>query len=237
MQNLNERKEFDKIIENDSFFSHLSNEFKENIKRKIHLRTYDKNQIIYFPKEKITHVYIVHKGKIRITRVSENGKVVTFRHVITGDIFGDEALLSKKQREEYAEAITKSEVWLMPLMEFLKGKEENHIFAKLYEKKLLERAKEYEETFADSVFYSAINRVARKIIREIKREINPTKKLVITHQELANLLGIRRETITVCLKILEKEGFIEKKKGSIIIKNQINFENWIEKNNTIKGNH
>ncbi|MGC8845613.1 MAG: Crp/Fnr family transcriptional regulator, partial [Candidatus Hydrogenedens sp.] len=149
--------------------------------------------------------------------------------VITGDIFGDEILLEKKQREEYAEAITKSDVWIIAFSEFLKIKEENQIFAKLYEKKLMERCKEYEETFADSVFYPAITRVAKKIIREIKREINSKKNLVITHQELANLLGIRRETITVCLKILEKEGFIEKKKGSIIIKNQILLENWIEK--------
>ncbi|MGC9053017.1 MAG: Crp/Fnr family transcriptional regulator [Candidatus Hydrogenedens sp.] len=229
MQNSREKKEFDEIIENDTFFSYFSSEFKENIKRKIHLRIYDKNQIIYFPKEKITHIYIVHKGRIRITRVSETGKVVTFRHVITGDIFGDEILLEKKQREEYAEAITKSDVWIIAFSEFLKIKEENQIFAKLYEKKLMERCKEYEETFADSVFYPAITRVAKKIIREIKREINSKKNLVITHQELANLLGIRRETITVCLKILEKEGFIEKKKGSIIIKNQILLENWIEK--------
>lgn len=237
MQNPDEKKESEKIIENDRFFSHFSSEFKENIKRKFHLRTYDKNQIIYFPKEKITHIYIVHKGKVRITRVSEIGKLVTFRHVVKGDIFGDEVLLGKKQREEYAEAIMKSDIWIIPLSEFLRIKEENQMFAKLYEKKLMERCKEYEETFADSIFYTSIKRVARKIIREINREMNPTKKLVITHQELANLLGIRRETITVCLKILEKEGFIEKKKGSIIIKNQINFENWIEKNNTIKGNH
>lgn len=229
MQITKHNKELEKIIEKDNFFSHFSSEFKENIKGKISFRTYDKNQIIYFPKEKITHVYIVHKGKIRLTKVSKTGKIVTFRHVIEGDIFGDEVLLGKKYREEYAESLIKSDVWAIPQNEFLKVSGENVIFAQYYEKKLIERCKEYEETIADSLFYSAIKRIARKIIREIRKEASPTKKLIITHQELANLLGIRRETITVCLNVFEKEGFIEKGKGSIIIKNQANFENWIEK--------
>lgn len=229
MQITGYHKELDTIIEKDSFFSHFTLEFRENIKKKVLFRTYDKNQIIYFPKEKITHVYLVYKGKIRLTRVSKTGKMVTFRHVIEGDIFGDEVLLGKKYREEYAESLVKSGIWLIPLSEFVKIKEENTTFAHLYQKRLIERCREYEETIADSLFYPAIKRIARKIIREIKKEANPSKKLIITHQELANLLGIRRETITVCLNIFEKEGFIEKGKGSIIIKNQSNFENWIEK--------
>ncbi len=229
MHDFNVEKKFKRVIENDVFFSTFSDEFKEIIKKKFHFRTYDKSQIIYFPQEKITHIYIVHSGKIRITRVSETGKKVTFRHVIAGDIFGDEILLGKKKREEYAESLIKSGIWIIPVYDFIKIIEENNTFSKLYAEKLLKRCKEYEETIADNILYNAIKQLARRIIREIKREATPTKKLIITHQELANLLGIRRETITVCLTILEKEGFIEKGKGSIIIKNQSSFENWIEK--------
>ncbi len=221
-------REVDKYIKNDKFFSHFPREFINSITQKIQLRNYDKNQIIYFPKEKITSIYIVHKGRIRITRVGEKGKVVTFRHVVTGDVFGDEIIIGKKIRDEYAEAIVKSTVWIIPVLEFLNMRE-NTLFASLYEKKLLERCREYEENLVDNIFSPSLKRVAKKLLMELNREKNTEKELFITHQELANMLGIRRETVTSCLKILEEEGFIIKRKGSIIIRNKIQLENWIEK--------
>ncbi|HOK08195.1 MAG TPA: Crp/Fnr family transcriptional regulator [Candidatus Hydrogenedens sp.] len=222
-------KDVDKLLEKDKFFHDSSGSLLEKLKNILKLRTYDKNQIIYFPRDDTQNVYIVHNGKIRITRVMDRGKSVTFRHAVAGDVFGEEGIIDKKYREDYAEAIIKSNVWIIPLKEFKDLIQHNPHFSKLYEIILLKRCKEYEELLADTLFYPILVRVARKIIRELKKEGSTNKRVIITHQELANMLCSRRETISTCLQILEKDGYIQKQKGSIIIKKSVELEHWVNK--------
>ena len=70
---------------------------------------------------------------------------------------------------------------------------------------------------------SAISRIVFMLpylIKKMGRQIGPAAyqlRIKLTHQEIADLSGVTRETTTTLVKKLEKQGAIEQKKGRIII--------------------
>ena len=64
-----------------------------------------KKHIIYFPDESSNSVYLVKQGKVKISRMSEDGREIIIAILGPGEIFGESAITDKgSKREEFAEA-------------------------------------------------------------------------------------------------------------------------------------
>ncbi len=223
-------------IKSDGFFSQFDEKFLGEVSEILVLRKYSPNQVIYFPYEPANHIFLVHKGRVRITKVLDEQRRVTFRHAIEGDFFGEEGVFGIGTRDTYAESIHSSEVWIMPAKKFKSLLTDSPEFALIFSKKLYLRTVYYENSLLKAFGFPIMARLVSHISSEVKRlSGNKTNILKITHQELANILGARRETISVCLKELECRGFIEKRKGSIIIKDIDKMERWCERNYVLKN--
>jgi CRP-like cAMP-binding protein len=73
------------------------------------LLTFKRKQALYHHGDAATSIYRVRSGLVRITRMTPEGRILTVRHVMPDDIFGEEAFMSGK-REEMAEALTNTEI-------------------------------------------------------------------------------------------------------------------------------
>jgi len=197
-------------IQNDIFFSQFDENILERISEFVLLRRYSKNQVIYFPYEPSDYIFLVHKGRVRITKVIDEQKRITFRHAVGGDFFGEEGVFGIPTRDNFAESILNSEVWVIPTKKFKQLLEiPNFTFS--FSKKLYFRTLYYEGSLLRIFGFPVMGRLVSHILGEIKRlSSEETNTLKITHQELANLLGARRETISTCLKELEYRGFINR---------------------------
>ena len=70
---------------------------------------FQRKQTLYHNGDMAQSVFRVRDGLIRITRMTPEGRILTVRHVMPGDFFGEEAFMSRK-REEIAEALTSAQI-------------------------------------------------------------------------------------------------------------------------------
>ena len=176
----------------------------------VYQREYDPRQIIYFPDDRCDQVYWVRRGRIRVTRVSDDGRELSFRHCITGDLFGEECLIERPKREDHAEAMELSLLLLMRADDFLRTVAEEAEFGHAITQWLCKRAIETEQVLAETVFHSVRSRVAAGLLRLYRKEgHNAPAALNVTHQEVANLIGSTRETTTATLHALRRAGIVQ----------------------------
>jgi CRP-like cAMP-binding protein len=71
--------------------------------------TFQRRQTLYHSGDPAQSVFRVRDGLVRITRMTPEGRILTVRHLIPGDFFGEEAFMDG-QREEIAEALTTAQI-------------------------------------------------------------------------------------------------------------------------------
>ncbi len=72
-------------------------------------RTFQRRQTLYHGGDPAQSVFRVRDGLVRIARMTPEGRILTVRHVLPGDFFGEEAFMDGT-REEIAEALTTAEI-------------------------------------------------------------------------------------------------------------------------------
>jgi CRP/FNR family transcriptional regulator, LitR-dependent transcriptional activator len=71
--------------------------------------TFQRRQTLYHSGDAAQSVFRVRDGLVRITRMTPEGRVLTVRHLVPGDFFGEEAM-DEGKREEVAEALTTAQI-------------------------------------------------------------------------------------------------------------------------------
>lgn len=71
--------------------------------------TFQRRQTLYHSGDAAQSVFRVRDGFVRITRMTPEGRVLTVRHLMPGDFFGEEAM-DEGKREEVAEALTTAQI-------------------------------------------------------------------------------------------------------------------------------
>ena len=182
-----------------------------------------KKDIIYLPGDKNDKVYLLKEGRVKVSRLSEDGREMTMIILEPGEIFGESALYSEGQhRSTMAEALDDAMICTVYRNEFealLKTNPE--IFLRVT-KAIGKRRKEVENRLEDMVFRSVPSRLAHLFLNLAKKYGKPTENglmldIPLTHLEIANLIGSTRETTTTQINELKRQGWIDVRKRSIYI--------------------
>ena len=123
-------------LNEDPFFSLLSVDVQSRIEDFVYFRAYEYRQIVYFADDVCDQVFWVREGRLRVTRVSDTKKELTYRHVFPGDMLGDECLIGANKRGTFGEALTASVLGIMLSTDFLRILHEENEFALLVNRKL-----------------------------------------------------------------------------------------------------
>ena len=197
-------------LRDEPFFQGMSAESLARIESLVYHREYETRQIVFFPDDPCDYVYWVREGRLKITRVSGDGRELAFRHLLAGDILGEECLGGFARRSDYAEAMEPTVLCLMRADDFLRIAREDPEVASAVAERLAKRLKESEQVLAETVFNTVRSRIASGLLRLYRREYDQEgQELRVTHQEIANLVGSTRETTTAVLHSLREEGILE----------------------------
>ncbi len=197
-------------LHEEPFFRDMSAHVLARVEEFVYHREFEPRQIVYFPDDPCDWVYWVCEGRVKVTRISDDGRELTFRHVHAGDMLGEECLVGPPKREAYAEAMEPTILCLMRVDDFRRLTREEGAVSLALAKHLCHRVVEAENVLAETVFKSVRGRVASGLLRLYRRsprEENGTLK--VTHQEIASLIGSTRETTTAVLHGLRKEGILQ----------------------------
>lgn len=177
--------------------------------------SFQRKQTLYHSGDPAQSVFRVRDGLIRITRMTPEGRVLTVRHVMPGDFFGEEAFMHGN-REEIAEALTNAQI------EAIDPEMVNHgdlmtITQSL--SKQMQRLMDYEYHLQTG---DLRQRVARYLIKLSDTPLaveDEAKRPVIsaTHELIAEGTASTRESVSKIITELRSEGLIESGYRSITL--------------------
>jgi CRP-like cAMP-binding protein len=191
----------------------------------IKIGTYRPRQVIYLPGDRAQGVHFLASGRIKVSKVTRDGKELTLAYRTEGDFFGEPCLLDGGPREEMAEAMDASvtvEVERELLDQLLHA---NGIAAYRFARALIARRKDLETRVEQLIFKDVGSKLAELLLNlghehGIADERGLVVGLKITHQEMANLIGSTRETVSLTLSQFKRKGLIQTEGRKVILADQ-----------------
>ena len=185
----------------------------ENYFAKLTPRRFAEGEMILNAGDRLDYLYYVEKGIVRSFYIDEEGNELTINLLKVRGIFPLSSVIAGKENIYDFQAFTDVEVKISRTADFLKYLENN---CKLKGILLGRFARGLEGYLVRSFFLikgSAMQKVASTLIMLSSRFSKNTKDgilidLPLTHQNIADLAGITRETASIQIEILEKEGLI-----------------------------
>ena len=194
-------------------FERLSPAEGQRLEDRALARTFAKRQIIYFPDDPGQTVLLLARGRVKIKAITPDGRETIFAFIEAGEVFGELALLDVEPRREFAEAVEDSLVLALPREEILWLMERRPDVALHVTKLLGFRRRRIENRLRNILFRSTRERTMSLVLELLEthgQRINNgwEIRLKLSHQELANLIGATRESVTLALGKLQRQGLI-----------------------------
>jgi len=186
--------------------------------------TYQKDQFIYLENEPSDQVYMIAQGRVKIGSYSETGKEITKTILSKGEIFGEMALTGEELRRDFAQSITNDTILCPMRMEEMQALmlDNRDLSLKIF-KLMGFRVRKLERRLESLVFKDARTRIV-DFIREMGEErgkkvgFETLVKNYLTHQDIANLTGTSRQTVTTILNELRDQNLINFDRRRILIR-------------------
>jgi CRP/FNR family transcriptional regulator, cyclic AMP receptor protein len=145
-------------------------------------------------------MFAIATGMVRISTASEGGREVVLGILREGDLFGEISLLDGKARAADAVAMTDCSVFVLQRQDFLDHLAANPEFAFGVMQRLARRLRSTDAQVEDAIFLSLPGRIAKNLLH-LARDYGSTTsagvriQLKLSQQELANLVGVTRESV------------------------------------------
>jgi CRP/FNR family transcriptional regulator, cyclic AMP receptor protein len=189
-------------------------------------RDFKRGAAIYLPQELARHAFLLAKGRVRIGTVSGDGKQIVLALIEQGQLFGELAILDADVRQDRAEAMTPCTVVAIPAANLMGLMEKNAKLSIGITKLIGLRRKRIEQRISNLLFRSNRERLGHLLLEladQFGSEIGDAVEidLRLSHQELASIIGVTRESITITLGQFRNEGLVDEgRKRHIIIQRE-----------------
>jgi CRP/FNR family transcriptional regulator len=173
------------------------------------------------PMESIT---FISQGRVKVYRLSRDGKQQTITLLGPGDAFGEIGLVDRRAQDLFVEALDDVVVCRTGRDAFLRLCSRDPALAIRLAEAMGEKLQEARERIADFAFRDVRGRVAHLVLTLLERErrlagSDDIDRVVpgLTHRELADLIGTRRESVTLALNALERDGYLRVEDRSLAV--------------------
>jgi CRP/FNR family transcriptional regulator, cyclic AMP receptor protein len=205
-----------------ALFADLPAPVVQKLSETVELREIRRRQVIYLPGDPGQSVFFVNGGRVKISKVTRDGKELTLAYRGPGEIFGELCMLEGGPREEMAEAMENAMITELTRDEFEKMVQQNGMLGYRLTKAMLQRRREVENKVEQLLFKDVNAKLAELLLRlgneyGVQSGRGTLVALKITHQEMANLIGSTRETVSLTLSMFEKKGLIQTDGRKVII--------------------
>ncbi len=200
----------------------LSPEAVTNMAETVEMREIRRRQVIYLPGDPGSAVFLVNGGRVKVSKVTRDGKELTLAYRGPGEIFGEACLIDGGPREEMAEAMENALVTEIQRPDFERLLQTQPMLGYRMTKVLAQRRREVESKIENLVFKDVNSKLAELLLRlgteyGVDDSRGTLVALKITHQEMANLIGSTRETVSLTLAQFKRKGLIQTEGRKVII--------------------
>jgi CRP/FNR family transcriptional regulator len=220
-QNLSKRTSFLKKI---NLFSKLSEENLKTLATKFHSRKYKKKEIIFHQGDDSHVLYVIMKGKVRIFSISPAGNETSYRIFTPHDVIGEFAAIDGRPRSTTAQAMEDCILLEIEHRQFKQSIYEMPDLAMGLIKILIEKLRFTTEYAESIVQYDTAGRLLNMLLQynkmigvEIEAGVQYELNLSMHQEDMATMVGARREWVNRILRKWKKNGLIDYRKGKITI--------------------
>lgn len=181
-------------------------------------------QTVFYTAQNATEsIFLIKEGRVRLYYLSAEGKTLTTAILEKGTFFGEMALLGQRLYGNFAETVTDCKLCLISREDLKKFLLADRRIAFRIVETLGQRLLESEQKLADITLKHVPARVASLLLQLASKQntselsANDALELHFTHEQLGQLLGIHRETITRTLKELSRLNYIQLHRGRIVL--------------------
>ena len=184
-----------------------------------------KRQPLYLTGDPSRNVYLLKRGRVKIANTAPSGKEVTFDILEPGEVFGELDVMEDAPRSTSAEALDDALICVIPRKDFDQYLAMHPTVTFKLTKLIGMRLKKIQSRVEDLVFRDVPARLAH-LLSELGRTEGVADKqgirlkIKLTHQEMANLIGCSRETVSTTMGQFRDDGLIQMDGRTITIVNE-----------------
>ena len=158
------------------------------------------------------YMYVIREGRAKVTKASSDGREKIMNLLDRGSFFGDMALLSGEVRSASVETLEESRLLALSRRDFVGLLKSSPDLALAVIEELTNRLRETNEQASSLSFQGVKERTRGLFLRlsevdssEGGRRLTPA----LTHQQIADMIGTSRETVTRAIKQLKDDGWLQ----------------------------
>ncbi|MBA3915887.1 MAG: Crp/Fnr family transcriptional regulator [Acidobacteriales bacterium] len=219
-------------LRHNGFFCDLPRPSLEDLERVKYASAYPQGAVLFVEGQSARGVYLVCSGRVKLSTTSRDGKTLILRIAQAGEVLGLHATVSGKPYELTAETLQPSQLDFVKREDFLKFLQ-NHGDACLNAAQHLSQncQSAYEMIRSLGLSHSVSEKLARLLLEwaddgEATRE-GVRIKVSLTHEEIAQLIGTSRETVTRVLGEFRDKQLAQLRGSTLLIRNKAGLERLI----------
>lgn len=172
----------------------------------LQVRSFEAGETVCEASEMAKSVFLVASGRVQLYRTTQDGRRFVVATLGAGSMFGEDSLLGGQGPDTYAVALESGTVWTMPRQRALEISSSDAMFGFGLMQAIGQRVVE-AENLLERMAYSTIASRLAALLLELGGE-EPGGTVRATHQELADMLGTWRETISKTLQDFRQRGLV-----------------------------
>jgi len=194
--------------------------------------TYPGSAILFMEGQAPRGIFVLCSGKAKLSTSSRKGKTVITAMAAAGDVLGLSATISSHPYEVTAEMIEPGQANFInrrALLEFLK--EHGEVALRVAEQLSRSYYTAHENIRMLGLATSPAERLAKLLLSWTKNSSHrerPQVQLTLTHEEIAEMIGLTRETVSRLLSDFKKKQLVQMNGATLVIRNKRAMEKLIE---------
>ncbi|MEJ2880697.1 Crp/Fnr family transcriptional regulator [Pedobacter sp. GR22-6] len=176
---------------------------------------YAKGEVIYPPDAAPRAVYFIKSGKVKMVTVNAEGQEFIQGIFKANDYFGEPALILNKPYLAYTIAMQDCEIIPVYRDTFFKFLDENTVFSRKLIQNLSERLF-YKSMMLEELANEQAEHRIRTLLNYLFKDLDKDAELKVTRQQLADMAGLRVETVIRTIKKLAAQAELKLVRGKLI---------------------
>ncbi len=200
------------FLKHSKLFEDIDKKEKEYLSKASIKFSVNKYNTVFFQGDTSNSIYFLESGRIKISRLSADGRKLTIDIIEPGDFFGELSLAGEKERRATAEAVVDSSGYKIGIKAFEVFLSKRPDIAIKLLKMIGDRKLIMENLLEDMIFMDVPLRIVSLLL---KYSNNSVVKIHLTHQEIADMTGTTRVSVSRSIAKMRGKGLIETKGGLI----------------------
>ena len=211
------------LLERVPLLAALTDSDRQALARSASRRRYRRGDIIFQKDDPGHSLFIVARGSVRIYVPSTQGADLTLAVLGPGHFFGDLSLLDGRPRSASAAALGDTNVVILERSDFVAVIRTRPAAVMSVLAVVVRRLRDTDEMASDLAFLDVGGRLAKKLLElaatnGVKSQDGVLLDMPITQEELANMIGVTRESVNRNLSLFRRIGLVAKEGRRFVLR-------------------